>query len=88
MSYPRKPVLKSSPYHNPENYVMTPAALRARKPFFWKNIVLAGGLFALTGGIYWYTLKALIQDDFGDVPVPPVSEEELTRLRAKRDAEK
>lgn len=67
---------------------MTPAALRARRPFFWKNIALASTLFALTGGIYAYSLSALIQDDFGDVPVPPISEKELARLRAKRDAEK
>lgn len=67
---------------------MTPAALRARKPFFWKNIILASSLFAVTAGIYAYSLSALIQDDFGDIPVPPISEEELTKLRAKRDAEK
>lgn len=67
---------------------MTPAALRARKPFFWKNIIMASGLFALTAGIYAYSLHALIQDDFADVPVPPISEQELAKLRAERDAEK
>lgn len=66
---------------------MTPAALRARKPFFWKNIALASFLFAVTGGIYAYSLNALIQDDFADVPVPPISEQELAKLKAKRDAE-
>lgn len=67
---------------------MTPAALRARKPFFWKNIMLASTLFAVTAGIYAYSLNALIQDDFADIPVPPISDQELAKLRAQRDAEK
>lgn len=67
---------------------MTPAALRARKPFFWKNIAMASGLFAMTAGIYFYSLHALVQDDFADIPVPPISEEELAKLRANRDAER
>lgn len=76
--------IKPSPYHNPQNYVMTPAALRARRPFFWKNIGLASVLFTLTGGIYFYTLNALTQDDFGDIPIPPISDEELAKLRSQR----
>lgn len=66
---------------------MTPAALRARKPYFWKNAIAATGLFGLVTGIYLYSLNALVQDDFADIPVPPISEAKLEELRHKRDEE-
>lgn len=43
--------LKPSPYQNPKSFTMTPAALRARQPFFWKNMFTAGALMGLCAGI-------------------------------------
>ncbi|CAN6611544.1 cytochrome c oxidase assembly factor 3, mitochondrial [Trichomonascus vanleenenianus] len=80
--------LKPSPYQNPYTFTMTPAALRARKPFFWKNITVASALFGLSAGIYWYTLRTIQTDDFEDVPIPPISNEELARLKKEHEANK
>lgn len=67
---------------------MTPAAIRARQPYFWKNLVLASGLFIFVGSIYAYSLKALVQDDFADVPIPPISEDKLRELQKEREESK
>lgn len=41
--------------------------------------------FAIVGalplGVYLYTWKVLSQDDFGDIPIPPISDEELQKLK-------
>ncbi|PHH79886.1 hypothetical protein CDD82_2111 [Ophiocordyceps australis] len=47
-----------------------PALIRARRPFVVKNALTGLGLLALTGGIYYYTLRAVGQDNFEDVKVP------------------
>ncbi|QUC17838.1 uncharacterized protein UV8b_02079 [Ustilaginoidea virens] len=51
-------------------YRQGPALIRARRPYLFKNAVTGLGLLTLVGGIYWYTLKAVGQDDFDDVKVP------------------
>lgn len=60
---------------------MTPAMIRARKPFFWKNAAAFVVLGSIATGIYFYTYSFLEKDDFSDVPVPPISDEELEQLR-------
>ncbi|KAG6007254.1 hypothetical protein E4U21_006172 [Claviceps maximensis] len=47
-----------------------PALIRARRPYLFKNAATGLGLMAIVGGIYWYTLRAVGQDDFDDVKVP------------------
>lgn len=32
-------------------------------------------------GIYMYTWNFLSKDDFGDIPIPPISDAELAELR-------
>ncbi|EXV03011.1 coiled-coil domain-containing protein 56 [Metarhizium robertsii] len=51
-------------------YRQGPALIRARRPYLFKNAFTGLGLLAVVGGIYWYTLKAVGQDDFDDVKVP------------------
>ncbi|KAH7328905.1 hypothetical protein B0I35DRAFT_418707 [Stachybotrys elegans] len=46
------------------------ALVRARRPYLFKNAVTGLGLMGLVGGIYYYTLKAVGQDEFADVKVP------------------
>lgn len=61
---------------------MTPAMIRARQPFFRRNMIGLGLLLGVTGGVYFYTYNFLHRDnDFADVPVPPISEEELAQLK-------
>ncbi|KJZ73482.1 hypothetical protein HIM_07038 [Hirsutella minnesotensis 3608] len=47
-----------------------PALIRARRPYLFKNAFTGLGLLAVVGGIYYYTLNAVGQDDFADVKVP------------------
>ncbi|KAF4990886.1 cytochrome oxidase assembly mitochondrial [Fusarium heterosporum] len=47
-----------------------PALVRARRPYLVKNAVTGLGLLGIVGGIYWYTLNAVGQDNFDDVKVP------------------
>ncbi|KAL3964056.1 hypothetical protein ACCO45_001060 [Purpureocillium lilacinum] len=46
------------------------ALIRARRPYLVKNAVTGLGLLTIVGGIYYYTLNAVGQDDFEDVKVP------------------
>ncbi|OIW35535.1 hypothetical protein CONLIGDRAFT_676447 [Coniochaeta ligniaria NRRL 30616] len=52
------------------NWRQSESLLRARRPYLFKNIALGAGLFAFTGAIYIYTMKAVGQDEFEDVKVP------------------
>ncbi|KYK56893.1 hypothetical protein DCS_03899 [Drechmeria coniospora] len=46
------------------------ALIRARRPYLFRNTVTGLGLMAVVGGIYYYTLNAVGQDNFDDVRVP------------------
>ncbi|KAI0398597.1 hypothetical protein F5Y17DRAFT_454158 [Xylariaceae sp. FL0594] len=48
----------------------SPALIRARRPYLVKNAVVGSLMFAVTAGIYVYTIKAIGQDEFEDVKVP------------------
>jgi len=67
---------------------MTPAMIRARQPYFWKNAATFVALSSITVGIYLYAYSFLGDDDFADVPVPPVSEAELAKLKKEYEASK
>lgn len=72
-------------YRNADG-TMTAAAIRARRPFLARNLMLGAGLASFAGFCYWWTYRALTPDDFGDVPVPELSEGELEELRRKHNA--
>ena len=75
-------VLDPSRYQDTRTWKMTPAMIRARQPFFRRNMIGLGLLLGVTGGVYFYTYNFLHRDnDFADVPVPPISEEELAQLK-------
>ncbi|CAH1760952.1 8394_t:CDS:2 [Entrophospora sp. SA101] len=48
----------------------TPAFQRARKPFIVRNILTGIILVGFVGAVYSYTMFAIKQDDFSDVPIP------------------
>ncbi|TQN68999.1 Cytochrome c oxidase assembly factor 3 [Colletotrichum shisoi] len=62
------PSPKSSYYDR--NLRQGPALLRARKPYLAKNLAVGAGLWCFVGAVYWYTIKAVGQDEFEDVKVP------------------
>ncbi|KAM4055047.1 hypothetical protein HRG_005856 [Hirsutella rhossiliensis] len=47
-----------------------PALIRARRPYLFKNSITGLGLLTVVGGIYYYTLNAVGQDNFDNVKVP------------------
>lgn len=67
---------------------MTPAMIRARRPFFWKNAAAFVVLSSITVSVYFYTYSFLGKDDFSDVPIPPITEEELVKLKKEYAAQK
>ncbi|KAI1852360.1 hypothetical protein JX266_002538 [Neoarthrinium moseri] len=48
----------------------SPALVRARRPYLFKNAVVGAGIAAFAIGVYVYTIKAIGQDEFADVKVP------------------
>ncbi|TDZ34302.1 Cytochrome c oxidase assembly factor 3 [Colletotrichum sidae] len=60
---------KKSSYYD-RNLRQGPALIRARKPYLAKNLAVGAGLWCFAGAVYWYTLRAVGQDEFEDVKVP------------------
>ena len=67
---------------------MTPAMIRARRPYFWKNAATFAVLSTITVSVYLYTYSFLGKDTFEDVPIPPITDEELKKLKQQYEAEK
>ncbi|ORZ12728.1 hypothetical protein BCR42DRAFT_419847 [Absidia repens] len=57
-------------YTQPKGYGFSPALQRTRKPFAMRNVLTLGALLTFTGSIYAYSMFAVKQDDFSDVPLP------------------
>ncbi|EQL00147.1 Coiled-coil domain-containing protein 56 [Ophiocordyceps sinensis CO18] len=56
-----------------------PALIRARRPYLFRNSITGLGLLTVVAGIYYYTLSAVGQDDFGDVKVPDTPQKPATK---------
>lgn len=67
---------------------MSPAMLRARRPYFWKNMGAFGILGGISLSVYLYTYNFLMQDDFENIPIPPIKDEDLTALRKEYEEKK
>ncbi|KAI5950171.1 COA3 [Candida jiufengensis] len=77
-----------APYRDPITHQITPALYRVRQPFFWRN---TAGLFVIGGLpllVYWYTFYKMTEDDFSDIPIPPISDEELSKLQKEFNEKK
>lgn len=82
-------LFEPSRYQDHRTWKMTPAMIRARQPFFTKNLIGLVTLLGVTGGIYGYTYSFLHKDDdFGDIPIPPITKEELDLLKKEYELEK
>ncbi|KAJ1820344.1 hypothetical protein GGH91_000388 [Coemansia sp. RSA 2671] len=44
---------------------------RGRQSYTKANVLTALGLSGLVAGIYFYSLKAVRQEDYSDIPMPP-----------------
>ncbi|CAG8450853.1 13532_t:CDS:2 [Ambispora gerdemannii] len=54
-----------------KTYTFTPALERARRPLRVRNAVTGIFLLGFVGAVYSYSMFAIKQDDFSDVPMPP-----------------
>lgn len=81
-------MLNNHGYYEPHTYRMSPALLRARQPYFVKNMIGLAILLAIPVGIYTYTYNFLNQDDFDDIPIPPLDEETIHQLQKEYEEEK
>ncbi|KAL6933042.1 related to Cytochrome c oxidase assembly protein 3, mitochondrial [Hanseniaspora guilliermondii] len=76
-------------YYDRSRGRMSNALLRAREPYLKNSLIVGGLLFGLFFGTLGYTYtKILASDDFQDVPIPPISEDELKLLKAEYEASK
>ncbi|BFZ53050.1 hypothetical protein PYCC9005_000073 [Savitreella phatthalungensis] len=54
-------------YHDPRGFGVSPALLRARTPYRWRNLAVGVVLVSFVTGVYTYSIVAVKQDDFSDV---------------------
>ncbi|RCK63341.1 Cytochrome c oxidase assembly factor 3, mitochondrial [Candida viswanathii] len=73
-------------YRDPVTQEMTPALYRLRAPFFWKNTMALFVVGSIPLAIYWYSFKKIGGDDFSDIPIPPISDEELEKLKLEYES--
>ncbi|KAI7871550.1 hypothetical protein BDF14DRAFT_1718756 [Spinellus fusiger] len=57
-------------YTQSKGYGFSPALERTRQPFKARNLLTLMGLLTFTGSVYAYSMLAVKQDDFSDVPLP------------------
>ncbi|KAI2607095.1 uncharacterized protein GGS25DRAFT_522612 [Hypoxylon fragiforme] len=59
----------SSSYYD-KRQRQSPALIRARRPYIFKNAVVGSLVGAFAIGVYAYTISVVGQDEFEDVKVP------------------
>ncbi|ORX93032.1 hypothetical protein K493DRAFT_316208 [Basidiobolus meristosporus CBS 931.73] len=67
-------VTKHAPYMGERGYGFTQAMQRARLPYRNKNVITGVALFGFVASVYYYSVAAVKQDDFDDIPLPPAPE--------------
>lgn len=67
---------------------MSPALIRVREPYFWKNMVGLVVVGSIPIAIYCYTWNFLSKDEFSDIPIPPIADDELAKLKKEYEANK
>ncbi|KAK0510963.1 hypothetical protein JMJ35_006515 [Cladonia borealis] len=64
------PVLPPRSSYYDKHYRPSPALLRARQPYLVKNALTGLAICVFTISVYSWTINAVAQDDFSDVPIP------------------
>ncbi|GAA5968025.1 hypothetical protein JCM11641_003705 [Rhodosporidiobolus odoratus] len=67
-------------YH-PGGYGVSEGLKRARAPFFTRNLITGGLISAFAFSVYFYSIRAVAQDDFADLN-QPISEEQRRSVRS------
>ncbi|KAM0802467.1 hypothetical protein BDR22DRAFT_844696 [Usnea florida] len=62
-------ILPRSSYYD-KHYRPSASLIRARQPYLVRNIFTGLGLFTFTIAVYSWTINAIAQDDFSDIPIP------------------
>lgn len=62
--------------------------LRVRAPYFWRNTIGFIVATAFPLGVYIYTFNTLSKDEFEDIPIPPISDSDLAKLRKEYESKK
>ncbi|KAK5940431.1 hypothetical protein PMZ80_006846 [Knufia obscura] len=62
-------ILKRSSYYKPD-YTQSAALIRARRPYLFKNTITGICIASFAIGVFAFTLRAVGQEEFGDVVVP------------------
>lgn len=75
-------------YRDPKTHQITPALYRVRAPFFWRNTIALFAVSSIPLAVYLYTFKKMGDDDLGDIPIPPISDEELQKLKLEYENQK
>lgn len=73
-------------YRDPVTHQMTPALYRVRAPFFKRNMVGLAICSAIPLAVYFYTWQQLSKDEFSDIPIPPLSDSEIAKLKQEYEA--
>ncbi|VEU20073.1 DEKNAAC100452 [Brettanomyces naardenensis] len=79
---------RGSSYYENGSYRMSPAMIRARRPYFWRNFGTFLIIASVPLGVYLYTFSFLHTDDLEDIPVPPLSDEQVQELQKEYRKEK
>ncbi|KAH9817105.1 hypothetical protein DFH28DRAFT_963082 [Melampsora americana] len=67
---------------------MSQGLQRARAPFRVKNLLTGAGILSFTFAVYAYSISAVKQDDFSDIPTPSIEEiKRLNQTKAQSDSE-
>ncbi|KAI1379558.1 hypothetical protein F4677DRAFT_442535 [Hypoxylon crocopeplum] len=62
----------SSSYYD-RQFRQSPALIRARRPYIFKNALVGSVIATFALGVYAYTISVIGQDEFEDVKVPSAS---------------
>lgn len=70
-------------YRDPKTQEMTLALYRVRQPFLKRNVIGLVVCSVIPIAVYTYTWHTLSKDEFGDIPIPPIADDDLARLQAE-----
>ncbi|KAG7527714.1 hypothetical protein FFLO_06662 [Filobasidium floriforme] len=90
MSTPASSKTSAAASYHPDGYKTSAALRRARNPFLYRNAFTGAAVVAFIGGVYFYSIQAVKQEDFGDVEdlLPPASQRATMKTIEEELAEK
>ena len=62
--------------------------VQSKSSIFWRNTIALFAVSCIPLAVYLYTFKKMGDDDLGDIPIPPISDEELQKLKLEYENQK